>query len=111
MILYFSATGNSRYVAALLARELGGQPVMDMSPYMRPGAERLTVTLTGGEPLLFVFPVHSWGLPKYLADVLASMDVKGYVPGQNYVGLLATCGCWQPAAMMQAACTACGAKR
>lgn len=92
MILYFSATGNSRYVATLLARELGGQPVMDMSPYMRPGAERLTVTLTGGEPLLFVFPVHSWGLPKYLADVLASMDVKGYVPGQNYVGLLATCG-------------------
>ena len=53
MILYFSATGNSRYVAALLARELGGQPVMDMSPYMRPGAERLTVTLTGGERLLF----------------------------------------------------------
>ena len=92
MILYFSATGNSRYVAALLARELDGQPVMDMSPYMRPGAERLTVTLTGGERLLFVFPVHSWGLPKYLAGVLASMDVRGYVPGQNYVGLLATCG-------------------
>lgn len=92
MILYFSATGNSRYVAALLARELDGQPVMDMSPYMRPGAERLTVTLDGGEPLLFVFPVHSWGLPKYLADVLASMNVRGYVPGRNYVGLLATCG-------------------
>ena len=92
MILYFSATGNSRYVAALLARELDGQPVMDMSPYMRPGAERLAVTLAGGEPLLFVFPVHSWGLPKYLADVLASMNVRGYVPGRNYVGLLATCG-------------------
>lgn len=92
MILYFSATGNSRYVAALLARELDGQPVMDMSPYMRPGAERLTVTLDGDEPLLFVFPVHSWGLPKYLAGVLALMDVRGYVPGRNYVGLLATCG-------------------
>lgn len=76
----------------MLARELGGQPVMDMGLYMRPGAERLTVTLAESEPLLFVFPVHSWGLPKYLAGVLASMDVQGYVPRRNYVGLLATCG-------------------
>lgn len=89
----------------MLARELGGQPVMDMGLYMRPGAERLTVTLAESEPLLFVFPVHSWGLPKYLAGVLASMDVQGYVPGRNYVA------CWQPVVTMQAACTACGVKR
>ena len=49
-------------MAALLARELDGQPVMDMGPYMRPGAERVLVMLGLGEPLLFVFPVHSWGL-------------------------------------------------
>ncbi len=92
MILYFSATGNSRHVAAMLTRELGGQQLMDMGPHMKPGAERLTVTLSEGEPLGFVFPVHSWGLPKYLADVLETMDVRGYVPGRNYVYLLATCG-------------------
>lgn len=92
MILYFSATGNSRYVAAMLARELDGQQLIDMAPYMRPKAERLRVTMTKDEPLIFVFPIHSWGMPKFLAGVLASMEVQGYVPDQNYVCLLATCG-------------------
>lgn len=92
MILYFTATGNSRYAAELLARELGGQRMMDLRPYLKAGAGRLSVTLAEGEPLCFVFPVHSWGLPKYLAEVLETMDVQGYVPGRNYVGLLATCG-------------------
>lgn len=92
MIVYFSATGNSCYVAAMLARELGGQQMVDMRPYMRKDATCLQLTLDEDEPLCFVFPVHSWGMPKYLAGVLETMKVQGYVPGRNYVCLLATCG-------------------
>lgn len=92
MILYFSATGNSRYVAKMLASELDGQQIIDLRKYMQKGAERLSVSLNENEPLCFVFPVHSWGMPKYLKNVLETMEVSGYTPGRNYVCLLATCG-------------------
>lgn len=92
MILYFSATGNSRYVATVLAQALGEQTIIDLRPYMRRDAQPLTVTLSAGEPLGFVFPVHSWGMPKYLADVLAAMHIQGYKAGENYTYLLSTCG-------------------
>lgn len=92
MILYFSATGNSRYVAAALAQALGEQTLVDLRPYMKVDAAPLTITLSAGETLGFVFPVHSWGMPKYLAEVLTRMHVKGYVAGENYTYMLSTCG-------------------
>lgn len=105
MILYFSATGNSRYAAEMLASELGGQKVIDLRQYMQKGAERLSVSLNENELLCFTFPVHSWGIPKYLENVLENMEVRGYIPGRNYVCMLATCGddvgllydCWSRA--------------
>lgn len=92
MILYFSATGNSRYVATALAQAVGEQTLVDLRPYMKKDARPLTITLSDGESLGFVFPVHSWGMPKYLADVITKMHVKGYVAGENYTYMLSTCG-------------------
>ncbi|EJW95440.1 4Fe-4S ferredoxin iron-sulfur binding domain-containing protein, partial [gut metagenome] len=58
MILYFSATGNSRYIAELLAERLE-DAAFDLS---ESDSEFL---LNEGESIGFVFPVHSWGMPKH----------------------------------------------
>lgn len=92
MILYFSATGNSRYVANTLAKELGEQRLVDLRNYMVKDAPTLTITLSENEPLGVVFPVHSWGLPKYLSNVLENLHIQGYKAGKNYAYMLSTCG-------------------
>lgn len=92
MILYFSATGNSRYVANTLANELGEQRLVDLRNYMVKDAPTLTITLSENEPLGVVFPVHSWGLPKYLSNVLENLHIQDYKAGKNYAYMLSTCG-------------------
>ena len=92
MILYFSATGNSRYVANTLAKELGEQRLVDLRTNMVKNTPTLTITLSENEPLGIVFPVHSWGMPKFFADILENMHIQGYEAGKNYVYMLCTCG-------------------
>ena len=70
MIAYFSCTGNSRRVAQLLAERLVDN-VVDLRPLLR--ATEPSVSIDGGK-LVFVFPIHSWGLPKGFA-VCASTAV------------------------------------
>lgn len=92
MILCFSATGNSRYVADRLAElvENGRKPI-DLGPMLRDGAKTLP-TLRQGESLGFVFPVNSWGLPKGMGKLLATLPYKGYDPTGTYVYMVCTCG-------------------
>ena len=47
------------------------------------------IALAEGERLIFVFPIHSWGLPKRLAAVLSGMPISG-TPA--YCCMVATCG-------------------
>ncbi len=84
MIAYFSCTGNSRRVAELLAVRLGERlaPISLCCPGQ-------AINLAEGERLIFVFPIHSWGLPKGLAEALAHLPVSG-TPG--YCCMVATCG-------------------
>ena len=73
MIAYFSCTGNSRRVAQLLAERLVDN-VVDLRPLLR--ATEPSVSIDGGK-LVFVFPIHSWGLPKGFADFLSRLRVNG----------------------------------
>ncbi len=68
----------------MLARRLG-ERLTEIS--LRGSAP--TVALAEGERLIFVFPIHSWGLPKGLAKALAEMPVSG-TPA--YCCMVATCG-------------------
>ncbi len=84
MIAYFSCTGNSRRVAELLAGRLGERlSAIDL----RSAAQ--TIALGDGERLIFVFPIHSWGMPKGLAEALTALPIDG-TPG--YCCMVATCG-------------------
>lgn len=82
MIVYFSGTGNSRFVAEELARLLGESVVcMDCDG----GGVR---ALEGDEGLGIVFPVYAWGLPAIVGKWLKGMDMSG----ERYVWTAMTCG-------------------
>lgn len=89
MILYFSATGNSRFVAGELAGRLGGERLADIGAICR-GEAAGAFTLGDGERVGFVFPVHSWGMPKGLDRVIASLRFEG--AGRHYCYMVCTCG-------------------
>lgn len=70
MIVTFSGTGNSREVARLL------EP--------RFGHDRMTV--------VWVFPVHAWGVPRVVLDWIAGADpAEGFDPDAVH-HMVATCG-------------------
>lgn len=87
MIFYFSATGNSLWVARELAREFGGTPV-SVTEALRAG--RTTYRLGAAERVFLVFPVHAWG-PAVLAErFIGRLTLEGY-DGQE-VYLVCVCG-------------------
>lgn len=81
MIFFFSGTGNSRYVAQLLAKGLGDE-TREMN-FFKSG----DVT-PGNERIIWVFPVHSWGIPHFVVDFVRSVRVLSAV--DHY--MVCTCG-------------------
>ena len=63
MIFYFSGTGNSLWTARQLSAALGeAEPVAVADELRRAGETgECEYSLKDGEPLILVFPVHSWG--------------------------------------------------
>lgn len=77
MILYFSGTGNSRYVANKLAKD--GEKVIDAFDYQD---KEIT-----GNRLGIVFPVYCGGMPPYLIDIIKKTEIK-----VDNIFAVATCG-------------------
>ncbi len=85
MILFFSGTGNSQLVAMRLAARLGDRLfAMDMRSMMSPS------DVDSGERVVWVMPVHCWGVPKAVRRYLRSIDLPGAENSKHY--LVATCG-------------------
>jgi len=84
MIYYFSATGNTRYVACLLAKELNDEAVSITDATN-------TSTAKGQEAgsLVLCFPVHGWRVPSIVVKFLKAHSLKK-IEGSMYVVL--TCG-------------------
>lgn len=88
MILYFSGTGNSRYVAEKLARHLSE------SLAFIPDCEAADLNFDGNT-LGFVFPVYSWGVPPIVLDFVRNLSDSFIrtVSGDNVrVWMVCTCG-------------------
>lgn len=86
MVLYFSATGNSRWVARKLA-DIFGLSCRSVSPADE-SALQAKVFLPN-EPLFLVFPIHSWGPAAPMFDFIRQMSLDGY-EGQS---VYAVCVC------------------
>ncbi len=73
MVIYFSATGNTKYVAERLA-ELLEDEACDLCPRIR-GNDFSQVDC--GKTLVVCSPVHISGLPKFLSDYLKRVSFSG----------------------------------
>jgi ferredoxin/flavodoxin len=80
MIICFSGTGNSRYVAKLLADRLNDH-VTEINSATALNLGR------GGERVVWVFPVYSWGVPAIVRSFMERVEIAG---GVHY--LVMTCG-------------------
>lgn len=73
MILYFSGTGNSKFVADALAHAIG-DTVTDMQPYMK---ESRTGNFSDAKPYVIVFPVYVSGIPGFIRRFLLESSFSG----------------------------------
>ncbi len=83
MILYFSSTGNCRYIAESLATSLKDQAVSIL--------ESDHVHLKSGEKLGFVFPTYFWRLPSIVTDYMNRLTLTSE-DAQPYIYFIATFG-------------------
>lgn len=74
MILYFTATGNSRWIAELLA-EATHDTAVSIVDCLKQGS--IPVGLSKVDRLGIVFPVHSWYAPRVLIDFLSQLRLPG----------------------------------
>lgn len=73
MILYFSGTGNSRYVAEKLGTLLGDM-VADCGERIRTGD---TSEISSKQPFVVVCPTYAWQIPRILRDHLRETMLTG----------------------------------
>jgi len=84
MILFFSGTGNSKYVAKVLSKRLNDD-VCDLSEYTRQGSGGY---FNSDKPFVLVCPTYASYLPLCVIDVLK----KSTFLGNKYFYLIMTCG-------------------
>lgn len=87
MILYFSATGNSKYVADRLAERTGEQTI-SITDCVRRG--RYAFSPAEGEAVGIVTPTYIWGLPSVVVEFLEKMECSA--PQQTYFYSVVTYG-------------------
>ena len=87
MILYFSATGNDKYVAKEISKKTGDElvPLRDL---IRWGEYEINVS--SGENFGVVMPTYFYGLPSILLDFLEKATIN--LKGNNYCFFVATYG-------------------
>lgn len=84
MIMYFSGTGNSRYIAERIAKVLGDE-LLSMNDRIKAG-DRSPVT--SDKRLIIVTPTYAWRIPRIVRDHLAETDF----PGGAQAWFVMTCG-------------------
>lgn len=85
MIYYFSATGNSRHAAKVIAQKLG-DTAADIVEVMKSGSFGSAEDEVTG----FVFPVYFWGLPEIIKRFASIPQVRKSLG--KYVFAVITCG-------------------
>ena len=86
MIIWFSGTGNSEWVAEQLASALG-ERMVSVAEGLTSGDTHLT--LHDGERLGFVFPTYSWGPPPVVTEFVEKIQITG-TPSSCF--MVTTCG-------------------
>lgn len=86
MIFYFSATGNSKHAAKMIAEKTGDR-IISITDCLKNG--RCDFTAENGKSIGFVSPVYNFGLPVTVTDFIEKLNLNC---SENYVFTLVTCG-------------------
>lgn len=86
MILYFTGTGNSRYVAGKLSERLSETKVMRLDAEM---LDLEHIYIDDSEAIIWVIPIYAWGLPPVIETYIKNVRLSGR-PGVQH--LVVTCG-------------------
>jgi len=81
-IYYFSATGNSYYLASSLANKLENCKITSMVKAVKANSIEVNTPKVG-----FVFPVYAWGMPRIVEEFVN----KIVIPKESYVFAIVTC--------------------
>ncbi len=73
MVIYFTGTGNSRYLAGLAASRLGDRAV-DAAKYISSGEHPV---FESEKPYVFLSPVYAWRLPRVFVDWIRKCRFEG----------------------------------
>ena len=73
MILYFSGTGNSKYVAKQIADALGDE-IVNLNDRIKAGD---TSPVKTGERVIIVTPTYAWRIPRVVRDWLLKTELRG----------------------------------
>ena len=84
MILYFSGTGNSKYVAKRIADALGNE-ILNLNDRIKSGD---TSPIETGERVIIVTPTYAWRIPHVVRDWLRKTELRG----AKQVWFVMTCG-------------------
>ncbi|MCM1137263.1 MAG: EFR1 family ferrodoxin [Duncaniella sp.] len=87
MIIWFSGTGNSYYVASQLATHLG-EKMIHMNPEVLSSG---SISIESTERIIWVFPVYSWGIPPFVLNIIHKISINGIKPATPH-HLVLTCG-------------------
>jgi len=84
MILFFSGTGNSEYVAKRIAKETG-EEVINLGDRIR---EKNYDPISSDSRWIIVAPTYAWRLPRFVDDYLRRIELRG----SRDVYFVLTCG-------------------
>jgi len=73
MIFYFTATGNSKFIAERISAQTGDL-IIDIAECVRAGS--YAYVLADGEEIGFVVPVYYYGIPIIVGDFLRKLDMS-----------------------------------
>lgn len=73
MVLYFTGTGNSRYVAQMIAN-ITGDYTVELNTYLRDNEQLI---IHSDNPFVFVTPTHGWKIPEVVSELLEKAELNG----------------------------------
>ena len=73
MVLYFTGTGNSRYLARRIAEELD-MPLYDLNTCIKAGD---TAPVQTGQDVVLVTPTYAWRIPRVVSQWLGNIELTG----------------------------------
>lgn len=85
MILYFSGTGNSKYVAKQIAEETKDE-IVSLNSLIKKDED--VVLESPEQPFVFVCPTYAWRIPEIVNDFIEKTEFKG----SKKVYFVLTCG-------------------